>query len=244
MDRVDLDDIGWVMWAGTIGLDSPIPARIEAARAAGCKRISVATPDFLDPALPPSEIAGLAKDAGLDLVIDPIMGWSGGEQMPGPYGALTSDEVLAIAAEVGAVSMTALGPFQPGISREEVARDFGLLCDRAADFGGRVHLEFMPGTATVDVGGALEVIDGAGRDNGGVLVDTFHFFRGNPDMAALARLPGDRVFAVQVSDAPADFDGDYGTSTFNRLLPGDGAIDLEGVLGALDRAGGLNWVGA
>ena len=40
--------------------------------------------------------------------------------------------------------------------------------------------------------------------------------------------PGDRVFAVQVSDAPASFDGDYGEATFHRLLPGDGASTSPG----------------
>ena len=243
MDDDDLQDIGWVMWAGTIGLDSPISARIDAALAARCQRFSIGAPDLLSVELAPAEIGRAARDAGLELVVDPIMGWCGTERMPGPYGALSRDEVLAIASEIGAVAFTALGPFQPGIGLEEVARSFGDLCDRAGEFGARVHLEFMPGTAVVDLRGALDVIEAADRANGGVLVDTFHFFRGNPDMSVLAQLPGDRVFAVQVSDAPASFHGDYGEATFHRLLPGDGAIDLPGILGALDRAGGLHWIG-
>ena len=141
------------------------------------------------------------------------------------------------------MALTALSPFEPGITLDQVAHSFGDLCDGANDFGARVHLEFMPGTAVVDVQAALEVVEAAGRANGGVLVDTFHFFRGNPDLDALARLPGDRVFAVQVSDAPAEFNGDYGEATFHRLLPGDGVIDLAGVLRTLDAAGGLHWVG-
>jgi sugar phosphate isomerase/epimerase len=244
MNDDDLEDIGWVMWAGTIGLDSPIPARIQAAHAARCQRFSVGPPDFLSPERPPADIGSAARDAGLDLVIDPILGWCGSERLPGPYGALSRDEVLAIAADLGAVALTALSPFQPGVTLDEVARSFSDLCDRAGDFGARVHLEFMPGTAVADVQAALDVVEAAGRANGGVLVDTFHFFRGNPDLDALARVPGDRVFAIQVSDAPAEFDGDYGEATFHRLLPGDGAIDLAGVLRTLDAAGGLHWVGA
>jgi sugar phosphate isomerase/epimerase len=243
MDDDDLQDIGWVMWAGTIGLESPISSRIEAARAARCQRFSVGAPDFLSADVPPAEIGRVAREAGLDLVVDPIMGWCGTERMAGPYGAFSRDEVLAIAAEIGAVAFTALGPFQPGIGLAEVAVSFGDLCDRAGEFGARVHLEFMPGTAIVDLRGALDVIEAADRDNGGVLLDTLHFFLGNPDMRVLAQVPGDRVFAVQVSDAPAAFDGDYTEATFHRLVPGDGAIDLPAVLGALDQARGLHWVG-
>ncbi len=243
MNEDDIQDIGWVLWAGTIGLDSPISARIEAAHAARCQRFSVGTPDFLSPELPPADIGSAARDAGLDLVVDPILGWCGSEVLPGPYGALSRDDVLAIASEIGAVALTALSPFQPGIRLSEVAQSFGDLCDRASDFGARVHLEFMPGTAVVDLQAALDVIEEADRVNGGVLVDTFHFFRGNPDMTVLERLPGDRVFAVQVSDAPPDYDGNYAEATFQRLLPGDGVIDLTSVLRTLDRAGGLRWVG-
>ena len=36
-----LDDVGWVLWAGTIGLESSIPARIEAALAGGFSRVSI-----------------------------------------------------------------------------------------------------------------------------------------------------------------------------------------------------------
>ena len=151
--------------------------------------------------------------------------------------------MLAIASNLGAVALTALSTFQPGINLDAVAQSFGDLCDRASEFGASVHLEFMPGTAVSDLPAALAVIQSADRVNGGILVDTFHFFRGNPDMDALARVPGERVFAVQVSDAPAEFSGDYGEATFHRLLPGEGAIDLASVLGVLDRAGGLRWVG-
>src|SRR5262245_53588608 len=106
----DLDDIGWVMWAGTIGLDSPISARIEAARAAGCQRFSVGPPDFLASGLPPARIGRAARDAGLDLVIDPILGWCGEERLPGPYGALSCDEVLAIASDLGGGGPDSVGP--------------------------------------------------------------------------------------------------------------------------------------
>ena len=51
-----LKNIGWVMWAATIRFESPVSARIEAARAARYQRFSVGAPDSRHPELPPSEI--------------------------------------------------------------------------------------------------------------------------------------------------------------------------------------------
>ena len=65
------------MWAATIRFESPVSARIEAARAARYQRFSVGAPDSRHPELPPSEIGRPARHAGLDRVIDPILGWCG-----------------------------------------------------------------------------------------------------------------------------------------------------------------------
>jgi len=51
-------------------------------------------------------------------------------------------------------------------------------------------------------------------------------------------VPGDRIFGVQISDGTRD-DPD----TFKRRLPGEGEFDLPAVIAALDRIGGLRWIG-
>jgi sugar phosphate isomerase/epimerase len=120
---------------------------------------------------------------------------------------------------------------------------FAALCDRAADIGAEVQLEFMPFTAVKDLAAAWEVVGAADRPNGGLVIDTWHFFRSGSDIAVLADIPGDRVFSVQVSDAPAEPSAPLVEETFNRLLPGEGDLDLTGLLAALDRTGALRWVG-
>ena len=36
----------WILWAGTVGLQSPLPARMAAARAAGCAHVSIGFDDI------------------------------------------------------------------------------------------------------------------------------------------------------------------------------------------------------
>jgi sugar phosphate isomerase/epimerase len=245
MGRVE--EVGWVLWAGTVGLDSPLPMRIDAAVAGSFDRLSVSPLDVAGAVAAGSTISDLGRrirDEGLGIVLDPVMGWHNDVPGPGPYAAFPLEEVLRMGEALGAAALTVLGPFSPGeATDDELERRFGALCDRAGSFGARVQLEFMPFTVIGDVRAAWSIVDGAGRDNGGLVVDTWHFFRGNPDLAALESLPGERIFAVQVADGGAEPKGSVAEDTFHRRLPGDGVFDLEAVLATLARVDALWWVG-
>jgi sugar phosphate isomerase/epimerase len=90
---------------------------------------------------------------------------------------------------------------------------------------------------------AWDIVRQAGRANGGILFDTWHFFRGDPDMELLRTIPGDRIFAVQVNDADAEPCGTVWEDTFRRRLPGEGSFDVAAVMAVLAQIGGLSWVG-
>jgi sugar phosphate isomerase/epimerase len=121
---------------------------------------------------------------------------------------------------------------------DDVTERFADLCDRAAEHGLLVALEFLPWSGIPDVATAWRIVDGAGRANGGLLVDTWHHLRGVADEAALRAVPGGRVFVVQVSDAPADPEGPYMEDTMlRRRLPGEGDLDLVGFLRTLEALG-------
>jgi sugar phosphate isomerase/epimerase len=90
---------------------------------------------------------------------------------------------------------------------------------------------------------AWDLVRAADRPNGGLVFDTWHFFRGEPQFDVLAGIPGDRVFCVQLDDAPAVPRGSLREETSRRLLPGDGALDLPAAIRALHRIGALRWVG-
>jgi sugar phosphate isomerase/epimerase len=131
-----------------------------------------------------------------------------------------------------------LSPPGEGPPTEMVADRFGALCDRAGEHGLRVALEFLPWTAIPDLAAAWDIVRRAARPNGGVLLDAWHYFRGNPDPALLAALPADQVVAVQLDDADPEPVGPMFEDTiFRRRLPGEGAFDLTGLLRTLDRVG-------
>lgn len=242
-----MPDVGWVLWSGTIGLESAIQARIDAATAAGYTRISVSPLDVArseERGVPAVELGQRIRDAGLGIVVDPVMNWYGGTPpATSRFGRFSTDDALRMCSDLGAVTLTCLGQADDDVPLPEIVASFGRLCDRAAGFGAQVHLEFTAIHAIRTLRTAWEIVAGADRDNGGIVFDTWHFFRTDPDFALLESIPGNRVFAVQVDDARADVVGTLRDDTQNRLMPGDGTFDLRRVIATLDRIGGLTWVG-
>jgi sugar phosphate isomerase/epimerase len=81
-----------------------------------------------------------------------------------------------------------------------------------------VHVEFLPWSRIADVATAWEVVRLADRANAGIAVDAWHWFRGTPDEAALRTVPGVKILAVQLGDAPATAGpGERGCAT--RSMP-------------------------
>ena len=119
-----------------------------------------------------------------------------------------------------------------------IAEAFAALCDRAAARGLLVHLEFLPWTLIPDLDAALEIVELADRPNGGVMFDTWHHFRSRTKNDRIRNVPGRRILALQMNDAPREAEENLIEETLHRrLLPGEGDIDLVEILRLIDQAG-------
>jgi sugar phosphate isomerase/epimerase len=238
-----------VLWSAGLA-PAPLLDRIAAAAANGYRILSINPADHdqaLAAGLDPAEVAARAAYAGVELaILDGLIEWYPHEPPKRPLGTamIGVDEVLRAGEAFGTTSICALAPYPTSIPLEEMAGHFAALCDRAADQGSRVHFEFTPRSQVSDVATAAELVRLADRLNGGILFDTWHFFRVDGDLGALRHVPGEWIFSVQVSDGAADFEEGLLADTFrHRRLPGTGVFDLVGLLRVLDDIGGLRLVG-
>jgi sugar phosphate isomerase/epimerase len=98
-------------------------------------------------------------------------------------------------------------------------------------------LEPMPWTDVRDVASGLRVIERSGARNAGLVIDAIHVDRAGTTPAELAALPASRIAYVQLCDAPAERPTDTPTllhqARAERTMPGDGGLDLIGMLRAL-----------
>ena len=114
-------------------------------------------------------------------------------------------------------------PFTSG-SASMVARCAAMF----SEVGARMAAEFSPFGTVTSVPAALAVVDAAGTDRAGVLIDAWHFFRGDSTWGDLEVVPLDRIAYVQFDDAPEPVSDDLLHETMNRrVMPGDGSFELE-----------------
>jgi len=119
-----------------------------------------------------------------------------------------------------------------------LADSFGRLCALVAPYGMTVDLEFLPWTTVPDARAAVRVLQRAGSPaNGGILVDALHAARSSTTLDDIAALPPGHLHYAQICDAPVG--GPYTlaellhTARQERLLPGEGGIDLKRIFARL-----------
>jgi sugar phosphate isomerase/epimerase len=104
--------------------------------------------------------------------------------------------------------------------------------------GPRVALEYLPWTPVDSIATARAYVDHVGIDRAGVLVDSWHHFRGPDSYADLESLPLAHLAYVQFDDALPMVSDDLLDETVNRrVFPGDGEFDLPGFCSRLTGKG-------
>lgn len=142
--------------------------------------------------------------------------------------------MLEAAGRLGARTVIAAGD-DPDPSR--MTDTFAALCAAAAPFGLSVNLEFTPWTTLRGARMALDVVEASGAANGEVLIDTIHVARSATTLADLRAIPPSRMSYVQICDAPPGIperrEDLLFTARQERLLPGEGGVDIESQIAAL-----------
>lgn len=114
---------------------------------------------------------------------------------------------------------------------------FAAFCDQAARHGIDAGLEFNGFSGVRDAAMASDIVRGANRPNGRIVLDLLHLVRrggGVEDVAMIA----DLIDFVQLCDGPAEVAAEqrWREAVGERQLPGDGAFNLRALLAPL-RAG-------
>jgi sugar phosphate isomerase/epimerase len=243
----------FVLAYGCLGA-MPFTERVEAAAMAGFTKIGFSVFEYQQARADGGKAADYARvlaDHGVSIFeLEIALGFDAGYQEAGEpaprwgppsfpwdvpsFDRATQDDLFEMVEVLRPQNVNVLGSWGGG-DPERAAERFAALCDRAAPFGTKVAIEFMPGTNIPDVAAVALIIEAAARQNGAVCFDNWHFERGGNPASALTRLPADKVAVIQISDgtaAPAA--DDYFAETLHlRRVPGDGEWDVEGMLKTL-----------
>ncbi len=214
----------------TVTLSGELPEKLEAIARAGFDGVEIFENDFLAFDGSPADVGRMARDLGLTITLfQPFRDFEG---MPESLRSRTFDRAerkFDIMQELGTdmvlvcsnVSQAALG----GIDR--AAADFRELGERAAKRGLKVGYEALAwGRFVNDHRDAWEIVRRADHENVGLILDSFHSLSRKIDINSIRSIPKEKIFIVQLADAPLiDMDLLYWSRHF-RNMPGEGDLPV------------------
>lgn len=113
------------------------------------------------------------------------------------------------------------------------------LCEVARPFGLTMNLEATPWSGVKTLADAVHVVQAAHQPEARVLVDTIHVDRTGGTPADIAAVPAALITHAQICDAfgprPQDFETMIFQARNERRFPGEGNLDMTGMLRALPR---------
>lgn len=219
-------------------LDATPPELVELAAAAGFRMVGVRLTAAPSVGVPPYDMLGdtpmlretLARmaDTGVSVLDVEFLRFEPGLPVGVPEGFLEAG------ARLGAKYVLVMSA-EPEEAR--TLERFGELCDRAAQYGLHVCLEFAIYTGVRTLAHAARMVRESGRSNASVLVDALHFSRSGGWPADLARADPSLFRYAQICDAgpemPTAAPELIREARTGRLLPGEGVLPLAELVRAL-----------
>ncbi|MFZ7091124.1 bifunctional sugar phosphate isomerase/epimerase/4-hydroxyphenylpyruvate dioxygenase family protein [Primorskyibacter sp. 2E233] len=225
----------------TVSISGDFRSKLEAIAAAGYDGIEIFEQDFVAFDGSPEDVGRMVRDHGLEIMLfQPFRDFEG---LPEPLRAKAFDRaerkfdlMQALGPELVLVCSSCHKQAIGGIDR--AAADFHELGERAAKRGLRVGYEALAwGRYVNDHRDAWEIVRRAEHPNIGLVVDSFHTLARKIDPDTIRRIPGDKIFFVQLADAPLiEMDLLYWSRHF-RNMPGEGDLDLTGFMRAVMATG-------
>jgi 4-hydroxyphenylpyruvate dioxygenase len=225
----------------TVCISGSLQEKLEAIAAAGFKAVEIFENDLIAYPGTPRDVRRMCNDLGLGIVTcQPFRDFEG---MPAHKRERTFDRAerkFDLLQELGTdllfVCSSLAADAEAGIDR--LAANFSELGERAARRKLRVGFEALSwGRHTWDYRDAWEIVRRANHPSVGAVLDTFHIQARKLDLSVISTIPKDRIFLVQVADAPT-LQMDYlSWSRHWRCLPGQGDFDLIAFMEALGATG-------
>jgi 4-hydroxyphenylpyruvate dioxygenase len=225
----------------TVSIGGTLDEKLRAIAAAGFEAVEIFENDFTCYDGSARDVANICSDLGLKIcALQPFRDFEG---MPGALRTQVFRRIekkFDLMQELGTDLLLVCSNVSPaslgGIDR--AADDFRELGERASARNLRVGFEALAwGRHVNDYRDAWEIVRRADHRSIGVILDSFHTLAPSFPVAAIRAIPGDRIFLVQLADAP-QLDLDIlSWSRHFRCFPGQGNLAIRDFMQAVDATG-------
>ena len=126
--------------------------------------------------------------------------------------------------------------------RKITAKNVAALCDIGKRYGVRFYLEALGWTPAGPLKNAIEIIDEAGRDNIGVVIDFWHMYVTNTSPDQVAKLDKNMINGAHFCDSLKKPDNGVIDQTLRNVYPGLGCAPIKEYVEALKATGYDDWI--
>ncbi|MFI0465673.1 bifunctional sugar phosphate isomerase/epimerase/4-hydroxyphenylpyruvate dioxygenase family protein [Saccharopolyspora sp. 5N102] len=219
----------------TVCLSGTLEDKLAAAAAAGFDGVEIFENDLIASAASPAEIRRRCADLGL--TVDLYQPFRDFEAVPPDVlraNLRRAERKFDVMEQLGADLVLVCSTVSPdAVDDDELAAEqLRLLAERAAARGMRVAYEALAWGRFVNTyDHSWRIVRRADHPALGLCLDSFHVLSRGSDPALIRTIPGEKLFFLQLADAPRlDMDV-LQWSRHHRLFPGQGSFDLPTFVG-------------
>ena len=225
----------------TVALSGSLDEKLRAIAGAGFDTVEIFENDLLTFNGSPRDVGKLCRDLGLSIcAFQPFRDF---ESMPEPQRTRNfarAERKFDLMQELGTDLLLICSNISPaslgGIDR--AAADFRELGERAAVRGLRVGFEALAwGRHVNDYRDAWEIVRRADHTSIGIILDSFHALAPAFPTNAIQSIPADKIFLVQLADAPKLGLDVLSWSRHFRCFPGQGDLPVADFMEAVRTTG-------
>jgi len=225
----------------TVSLSGMLREKLQAAAAAHFDGVEIFENDLLQYPGTPAELRRICADLGLAIdMFQPFRDFDGSSQAQVRRNLERAARKFDVMHELGTELILVCSNVQPDALGDAalLAEQFAQLAELAVQRGMRVAYEALAWGSKVNRWAqAWDVVQRVNHPSFGLALDSFHTLSLRDDPSGITRLPGDKIFFVQLADAPWVQTDVLSHSRHYRCFPGQGEFDVTGFTKAALDAG-------
>jgi 4-hydroxyphenylpyruvate dioxygenase len=225
----------------TVSLSGTLTEKLTAASRAGFDGVEIFENDLLASRLAPEEVRERCADLGLSIdLYQPMRDMEAVPEEEFSRNLRRARRKFEVMRRLGADTVLVCSSVHPAAVDDDelAARQLSQLADLAAEFGIRVAYEALAwGRHVSTYDHAWRIVEAADHPALGTCLDSFHILSRGSDPKAIADIPGEKIFFLQLADAPLLAMDVLQWSRHYRCFPGQGGFDVAGLVRQVLRAG-------
>ncbi|MGO3178882.1 MAG: TIM barrel protein, partial [Brevibacterium linens] len=228
----------------TVCLSGTLEEKLQAAATAGFDGVEIFEQDLIVSPNSPEATAALAAELGLSLdLYQPFRDFEGVEDELFAANLARAEAKFQLMKRLGMTTMLLCSNVATAtIDDDQVVVDqLRRLGDLAEKHGIDVAYEALAwGRFVSEYDRAWDLVRAADHPRIGTCLDSFHILSRGTDLSRIAEIPGEKIFFLQLADAPSLSMDVLSWSRHHRVFPGEGSWDLTDFLA---RVAGTGYAG-